>query len=340
MKNHVSICISLCLFFLLPFLISCTGSDSEKGRKIPEAAQFQVVYRLKWLYNASVIGDLWARDRGIFSAASLKVDIKEGGPEQDAIKDLELGRAHFGVASADQVIRAASKGAPVVVIAQLFQNNPLQWIYRCSRVRLSSPEDLKRYRIGVTFGGNDEAILMALLAKYKLNPDQMELYAVHYDFNPFWKGTVHLWPVYRNTQGILLRQKMAQKGEEACFLDPAKYGIKFVANSIITSQKVFEQHPELVQRFAKALLKAWAEALADQNLKDAVKVLKKYAPEVPNALLREQIKATRELVLPKDLAMPGRIDVDAWKQTEQIMLDQHLIEHRIGVERLLKGVLP
>ncbi len=53
-----------------------------------------------------------------------------GDPERDAIRELELGNATFGVASADQVIRARAKGAPVVVIAQLFQINPLQWIYR------------------------------------------------------------------------------------------------------------------------------------------------------------------------------------------------------------------
>ena len=85
----------------------------------------EVAYRLKWLFNVSVVGDLWADVNGHFAANGLKVAVKPGGPEKDAIKELELGRSQFGVASADQVIRAVSKGSPMVVLAQLFQTNPL-----------------------------------------------------------------------------------------------------------------------------------------------------------------------------------------------------------------------
>ena len=59
-----------------------------------------VVYRLKWLFNTSVVGDLYADVHGAFDRRGIKVTIKEGGPERDAIKELELGYAQFGVASA------------------------------------------------------------------------------------------------------------------------------------------------------------------------------------------------------------------------------------------------
>ena len=123
-----------------------------------------MTYRLKWLFNVSVLGDLYAREMGIFKKAGLDVTIKEGGPERDAIRELELGYADFGVASADQVIRAQSKGSPVVVLAQLFQVNPLQWVYRPDLVDISQVKDLKGKIVGVTFGGNDETIMRTLLA--------------------------------------------------------------------------------------------------------------------------------------------------------------------------------
>ncbi len=327
------------LLFLVFCLTSCNDSTRQKGGDQGQSQPKHIVYRLKWLFNASVVGDIWAKEKGVFELAGLTVEVKEGGPEQDAIKDLELGRAHFGVASADQVIRAAAKGAPVLVVAQLFQKNPLQWIYRCDQVHINSPQDLKKYRIGVTFGGNDEAILLALLSKYHLDPQNLDLYAVHYDFNPFWKGLVNLWPVYRNTQGILLSHKMAKIGEKACFFDPTRYGIKFVANSVVTSQAIYDQHPELVVRFVKALLKAWADALSEENLENAVALLKRYAPETPKPILEEQIRATRTLVLPDGVAMPGMIDMAAWRQTEQIMVDQQLIDKPVKIERLLKPPL-
>ena len=116
-------------------------------------------YRLKWLFNTSVVGDLYALDQGFFDRVGLDVNVKAGGPERDAIRELELGHATFGVASADQVIRAREKGAPVVVIAQLFQVNPLQWIYRAVKPAITKLADLKNRTIGITYGGNDETIM-------------------------------------------------------------------------------------------------------------------------------------------------------------------------------------
>ena len=145
-------------------------------------------YRLKWLFNTSVVGDLYADVRGHFQEARLSVDVKSGGPERDAIKELELGQAEFGVASADQVIRALAKGAPVVVIAQLFQVNPLQWIYRQNAPPISQLADLKGRVIGVTYGGNDETIMRTLLAKAGLAEPDVKLFNVRYDYTPFYRG--------------------------------------------------------------------------------------------------------------------------------------------------------
>ena len=152
------------------------GSCGKKEQPLEE-----VSYRLKWLFNISVVGDLWADAHGNFEKNGLKVTVKPGGPEKDAIKELEIGHAQFGVASADQVIRAVSKGSPIVVLAQLFQINPLHWIYRPDKTPLKTPQDLKGRTIGITYGGNDETIMRALLAKYEIKEDEVNLYSVRYD---------------------------------------------------------------------------------------------------------------------------------------------------------------
>ena len=94
----ISVLVLAMLVFV--FLTAC----SEKKHPLEE-----VNYRLKWLYNISVVGDLWADAQGNFERNGLKVNVKPGGPEKDAIKELEIGHAQFGVASADQVIRAVAK---------------------------------------------------------------------------------------------------------------------------------------------------------------------------------------------------------------------------------------
>jgi len=64
------------------------GGCSQKEPPLEE-----VNYRLKWLFNVSVVGDLWAIEYGSFAKNGLKVNLKPGGPEKDAIKELELGHA-------------------------------------------------------------------------------------------------------------------------------------------------------------------------------------------------------------------------------------------------------
>jgi NitT/TauT family transport system substrate-binding protein len=347
---HRMACLHNCLktiiiwvIFLLCF-IGCTSNEAPhvetKDNTIKPGDNGPIIYRLKWLYNTSVAGEIWAQESGIFKAHGLTVKLREGGPEQDAIKDLELGRAHFGVASADQVIRAAAKGAHVMVLAQIFQVNPLQWIYAKDKLAIVKPQNLKGLCVGVTYGGNDEAILSALLRMYKIGPDDLELYAVHYDFNPFWKGEVELWPVYRNTQGIILQEKMAQTGKQASFFNPSTFGIRFVANSIITSKKVYSEQPQLVRDFTEAILEGWRDAMDPELELKVAEAIHRLDPETPVPVIQQQLAETRTLVVPEVPRAIGTIDAKAWKQTAEILMTQGLITRKIDITSLLAGPPP
>jgi NitT/TauT family transport system substrate-binding protein len=327
LKKRVNLCLAVVTFFFFTAGAFAGGLPAR-----------EVTYRLKWLFNISVVGDLWADVNGNFARRGLKVTVKPGGPERDAIKELELGRSQFGVASADQVIRAVSKGAHVVVLAQLFRVNPLQWIYRPDRTPIKTPQDLKGKTIGITYGGNDEAIMRALLAKYHIRENEVRLYSVRYDYTPFYQGKVDLWPLYRNAQAPIIGEKLRKAGERFDFLNPSQLGIQFVANSVVTSQKMLAQHPQIVQRFMGALLEGWRAALDPANRQKAIAIVLKFNRETPAEIIRRQLPVTRSLMLPTADFQFGKIDVAAWKQTEQIMLAQKLISKPVHVENLLKPV--
>ncbi len=232
-KNHI---LSACVLVVVTILFSTSVQANDK-----------VIYRLKWLRNVSVVGALYAEDHQLFEKAGLDVEVKAGGPERDAIRELELGYADFGAASADQVLRARAKGAPVVVIAQLFQVNPLQWMYRPEEMQIKTLADLKGKTIGVTFGGNDETIMNTLLAEAGLSTSDVTLFSVRYDYTPFYRRQVQLWPVYRNAQGPIIEAQLDKAGEKTAFFNPAEFGVKFVANCVVTESRTAVEKPELVQ---------------------------------------------------------------------------------------------
>ncbi len=296
----------------------------------------QINYRLKWLFNTSVAGDVLADVDGYFSDAGLKVRVKEGSPEKNAINELELGRADFGVASADQVIRALEKGGRIIVIAQLFQVNPMQWIYRADQSEIKTLQDLKNRRVGITFGGNDETIMKSLLSKAGIKNSELSITGVRFDFTPFLRKKVDIWPVYRNSQGVILQDKLAKEGESVYFLNPADFGINFVANSVITSENSVKHHPDRVEKFLTALLKGWEAAMNPLNEKIVLNALKKLDRGKNDDIRRKQLIATRALIKPADSVRIGTIDVNGWKQTEEIMLRLGQIKKPVNVEKRLR----
>lgn len=300
-------------------------------------AQETLNYRLKWLFNSSVAGDIYADQKGYFTKAGLKVNVKEGGPEKDAIKELELGQADFGVASADQVIRALDKGADVVVIAQIFQVNPMQWIYRSDLPKITTLEQLKGQKIGYTFGGNDETIMRTLLAKADLTPKDIKLTGARFDFTPFLTKKVDIWPVYRNSQGVILEDKLNKNGEQVQFFNPAAFGVNFVANSIVTSRKMWDIHQPTVKKFQVALMEAWAASMDPANEADVLAQIAKVDKGNNADIRQQQLKVTRDLVMPQTQSHKmGVIDVDSWEQTELIMLKNKQIKKAVNVVEHIK----
>ena len=298
-------------------------------------AEKEYIYRLKWLFNASVAGDIYADVNGYFDRAGIKVKVKEGGLGKNAIKELELGQSDFGVASADQVIQALEKGAKVVVLAQIFQVNPMQWIYRADIPEMTRLADLKGKNIGITFGGNDEAIMNTLFAKGQVKKDDVKITSVRFDFTPFLTKKVDLWPVYINSQGVILKDRLAREGEDVRFINPADFGVNFVANSIITSTKMLDENPAVVKKFMEALTAGWVDAMDTQKEEASLKAIASRDKGNNDEIRKLQLTATRNLVMTTTF---GYIDTDAWMQTEEIMLKQGLIRKAVRVESVLTGI--
>jgi NitT/TauT family transport system substrate-binding protein len=303
---------------------------------VASADEIELNYRLKWIFNTSVAGDIYADAKGYFKEAGLKVHVKEGSPEKNAINELELGHSDFGVASADQVIRALDKGAKIMVLAQLFQVNPMQWIYRTDQPQIKTLDDLRGRNIGITFGGNDETVMNTLFAKAGITSKDVKITGVRFDFTPFFKREVDVWPVYFNSQGVILKDKLEKEGERVYFFNPADFGVNFVANSVITSEKIWKTRPEVVKKFMDALLKGWEAAMDPANEADVLMEVKKQDKESNDELRRLQLIATRELIKPSAAVKIGTMDVEAWKQTETIMLNEKQIKKPVHVETVLK----
>jgi NitT/TauT family transport system substrate-binding protein len=221
------------------------------------------------------------------------------------------------------------------VLAQLFQINPMQWIYRADQPEIKTLTDLRGKKIGITFGGNDETIMRTLLTKAGIREKEVQLSGVRFDFTPFFRRKVEVWPVYRNSQGVILQEKLGKEGEAVRFLNPADFGVNFVANSVISSEKMVKEHPETVEKFLTALLQGWEAAMNPENEAAVLAAVQERDKSTKKNIMKKQLAATRELVQ-VDSRKIGALDVPAWQQTEAIMLQAGQIKRAVQVEKYLQ----
>ena len=179
-------------------------------------------------------------------------------------------------------------------------------------------------------------ILRTLLAQAQLDEPAVRLYGVRLDYAPFYQGRVDFWPVYINTQGVEIGGRLRAAGETVGFLNPTDYGVRFVANSVVTSQKVLTQQPAMVKQFVQALLKGWHEAVDPANNDTAIQVVQAVDRDSTLAVLKQQLELTRKLIQPSPQTIVGAIDQKGWRQTEKIMLDYHQIAKPVNVMQSVK----
>ena len=131
-------------------------------------------------------------------------------------------------------------------------------------------------------------------------------------------------------------QELQEAGEAVSFFNPTDFGVNFVANSVVTSERMLKENPDQVKRFTRALLGAWRDALDPKNAAMALMTLEQYDKETPPDIRKEQLDITRSLIVHGKSGAVGGIDVDAWKQTEAIMLEQKLVPEPVSVDTVLK----
>ena len=122
----------------------------------PCLALDKVSLQLRWINQFEFAGYYAALEQGFYKDAGLDVDIREGGPEIDALKEVQEGKADFGICTTNVLL---AKGAPVVVLAVIFQHSPAILLVP-SRARITSLRDLKGHPLMDAPGTADIAAML------------------------------------------------------------------------------------------------------------------------------------------------------------------------------------
>ncbi|HPO48860.1 MAG TPA: ABC transporter substrate-binding protein [Spirochaetota bacterium] len=88
-------------------------------------AQEKISIRLQWFPQAQFAGYYVALDKGFYKNNGLDVTVLSGGPDINGLAETGQAKVQFATAWLSTGIEFASKGTPVVCVAQIFPKSML-----------------------------------------------------------------------------------------------------------------------------------------------------------------------------------------------------------------------
>jgi NitT/TauT family transport system substrate-binding protein len=147
-------------------------------------------------------------------------------------------------------MHAMFRGEQIRIVAQIFNQIPFSLVTRPEVKRI---EDLKGTRIAVTFGGSTYSVLIALLAKYGVPANFAEYLNIPGDqakAAALMQGRAAAALMAPPGDGHLLKEGF----KRLVYLGDVFKGVPFSA--LLTTAKVIQDEPDLVERVVKAVAKA------------------------------------------------------------------------------------
>jgi class 3 adenylate cyclase/ABC-type nitrate/sulfonate/bicarbonate transport system substrate-binding protein len=262
----------------------------------------KVSLQLKWLHQFQFAGYYAALEQGFYRDAGLDVEIREGGPNVDAMRAVQQGKVDFGVCTTSVLLQKPDAPS-VTVLSVIFQHSPAV-ILVPSRAHIGALSDLKGHRFMDTPGSDD----LAAMLKHE-GVDYKGLPRVQHNGDPrdLVNGKADAMVAYSTNEPFLLNSL----GLPYQTFSPRAYGFDFYGDNLCTSAQQIKEHPDRTRAFLDASLKGWDYALAHKE-ETVDLILKRYSQLKPrDALLFEA--AQSEALIQPHLIRLGNQTAQRWQ---------------------------
>ncbi|MBV8849094.1 MAG: ABC transporter substrate-binding protein [Methylobacteriaceae bacterium] len=247
----------------------------------------RVSFATNWLAEAEHGGFYQALVDGTYERYGLDVKIIQGGPQANNRLLLAAGRVDFYLgANMIQALHAVEQGIPTLVVASLFQKDPLILMSHPSS-GLDRFEDLPR---ATAFIGKDN--LVSVYQWLKNAHSFHEEKTKPYNFNPapFIADKNSIQQGYVTSEPYEVER---QGGFKPNIFLLADYGYDSYSTTIDVRADLVAQKPDLVQRFVDASIIGWHNYIYGDNAKANARI-KQDNPEMTDGQLAFSVAKLRE----------------------------------------------
>ncbi len=262
---------------------------------MPALGQDKVRFQTDWIPSGEHAMYYGAWSKGIYAKHGIDITITRGYGSGDTVTKVASGAADFGVADIAAVMTARARtNVPVKTIAVLYNESPHS-LFVLKSSGITNFKGLEGKKIGITPGNSHRFYFPEVAKKAGTDPNKLiwtnmdgaamaaQLIAKNIDAAPFY--SIHYY--YINKAAV-------KAGQEILPLPFVEVGFKIYAATLITTDKMAQDKPDLVKRFLAASKEAFEWAAA--NPEEACKLHVARFPEVELDDCMGSVKAVMKFV--------------------------------------------
>ena len=229
------------------------GTGILVGSLAPALAADKVTILTNWFAQAEHGGFYEAKATGLYDKAGLDVTIKMGGPQINGAQLLLAGETEFIIGYDIQVLKGREQNQPLVTVAAPFQFD-LQGLMAHDDV----PDIAALKGKPILIAGSSRITFWPWLRqKYGFTDDQIRPYT--FNLHPFFADKDVAQQAYPSSEPY---QAQEQNVKVKFFL-LADGGYPPYSSTIVTTEKMIAEKPDVVARFVKASLEGWRDYMKD-----------------------------------------------------------------------------
>jgi putative hydroxymethylpyrimidine transport system substrate-binding protein len=293
----------------------------------PANAAEKLTVLLDWFVNPDHAALIIARERGMFEAAGLEVELIAPADPSAPPRLVAAGKGDLAISYQPQLHAQIAEGLPLVRVGTLVET-PLNALVALADGTIEKIADLEGKTIGFSVGGFEDALLGAMLEHSGLSLDDIELVNINFALSPsLITGRVDaVIGAFRNFE----LNQLDIEGHPGIAFYPEEHGVPPYDELILVAKKGRETEPSIRKLLDVIEISTlWLTNHPDE----AWEIFAQSATDLDNELNRRAWYDT----LPRLAKRPAALDVRRYERFSQFMKSAGLIDvvepvHNYAVE--------
>lgn len=271
---------------------------------------------INWTPGNSDIGIQYAEALGFYKAAGIDLEIEPGKGSGTTSQLVAAGSTDVGLASGSSAIAIAAKGAPIKIIAPVYQA-PEWGIISLEESSILKPKDLEGKTIAIPAGSADIALFETMLRANGVDKSKINVLSADASGYLGLLAEKKVDGVSATPGDVMI--PLGEKGIKTKIMFYRDNGAPIVGLSIIARDDKLKKNPELYKKFVEATLKGYAATI--KNPEAAVDALRARNPDSATkaALMEDLTKYVMSDFCVSGATGLGKPPAALWKATGEVL---------------------